>query len=135
MPKGQSLHWGTSSHALTYARTSFQYLSLSSPAFHFLFPDYSYQHTYGVISSVLKKTTKTSTLFLSQAAAPLLCPLLGENFSKFLPPISLLHIIPTKTLSSIFHQDHCLQGHSMTSTLLLQFSVGILLDLVAECMW
>lgn len=84
-------------------------LSLLCPHFLF-FLDYLFQHTYGVISSILKKTNKN----LNPLPVPLLprcSALFRENFSKFLPPISLLHIIPTKTLSSIFHQDHCLQGH------------------------
>lgn len=57
---------------------------LSLLCLHFLFfLDYSYQHTYGVISSVLKKkTTKTSTLFLS-CCCPTALPSLEKTSQSF----------------------------------------------------
>lgn len=49
---------------------------LSLLCLHFLFfLDYSYQHTYGVISSVLKKKQQKPQPSSCPAAAPLLCPL------------------------------------------------------------
>lgn len=65
-------------------------LSLLCPHFLF-FLDYLFQHTYGVISSILKKPTKTSILFLSHccpAALPSLEKTSQSFFLQFLSSIS-----------------------------------------------
>lgn len=126
VPKGQSLHLGSSSHASHLCKNIISGILLSLPCPHFLFfLDYSYQHTYGVISSILKKPAKTSVLFLSNCCPTALPSLEKTSHSFFLQFLFSISFQPrlcpqyfTKTtvfkVTNDIHIAHSILGQHLT---------------------